>query len=403
LPEGGRLLRELELIFSDWTDDMSSLRVFAAPPRYVQGPGALDKLGEIAAPFGPDILVITDPVVHSMLGERITANMVEAGLRPVVGMLTGEITYAAVDDLVRELGEAGAGAGIVVGVGGGKALDAAKSVALRLQLPVITVPTIASNDSPASGAMAMYDDTHTLVSVDRLPRHPEAVVVDTVLIARAPTAFLRSGIGDAISKKFEVEGCLAGTGLSLMGTRPLVSAAAIADACYGTIRAHAPGAIIACDNNQVTDDLEAVVEAVVLMSALGFENGGLSLAHAMTRGLMAARGASSAMHGLHVAWGLLVQFVILGRSPAELAELMGFYRKIGLAVSLAELGLPDPTPEELEDIVARSLAAPHIVNLPVAVDAASLTAAVAVVEQAADRVAARADLAPAQMEHARAE
>jgi glycerol dehydrogenase-like iron-containing ADH family enzyme len=82
---------------------------------------------------------------------------------------------------------------------------------------------------------------------------------------------------------------------------------------------------------------------------------------------------------------------------------MGFYRKIGLAVSLAELGLPDPTPEELEDIVARSLAAPHIVNLPVAVDAASLTAAVAVVEQAADRVAARADLAPAQMEHARAE
>jgi glycerol dehydrogenase len=193
---------------------------------------------------------------------------------------------------------------------------------------------------------------------------------------------LRSGIGDAISKKFEAEGCWSGTGLTPVGTRPLLSGQAIADACYTTIRAHAAEALRACSEDEVTDDLEAVVEAVVLMSALGFENGGLSLAHAMTRGLMAARDASTAMHGLHVGWGLLVQLVVLGRSSAEISELIGFYREIGLPVSLAELGLVDPTPEELQDIVARSLSAPHTVNLPFAVDAAMLSSAIAVVERA---------------------
>jgi glycerol dehydrogenase len=362
---------------------MSAMRVFAAPLRYVQGPGALNALAEVAEPYGPRLLVITDPVVHAMLGRRIETALTGAGLTPVFGLLRGEITYAAIDELVLDLGTHGAGG--VIGIGGGKALDAAKSVALKLELPVITVPTIASNDSPASGAMAIYDDTHTLIAVDRLPQHPAAVIVDTELIAQAPVAFLRSGIGDAISKKFEAEGCWSGAGLTPVGTRPLLSGQAIADACYATIRAHAVGALRACSEDEVTDDLEAVVEAVVLMSALGFENGGLSLAHAMTRGLMAARGASMAMHGLHVGWGLLVQLVILGRSSAEVSELKGFYREIGLPVSLGELGLVEPTPEELQDIVARSLGAPHIVNLPIAVDAALLTRAIAVVEQVAGR------------------
>lgn len=360
---------------------MSALRAFAAPDRYLQGPGAIDTLGTVAAPYGPVLLVVTDPFVHSLLGRRIEATLSEAGLRPVFALLAGEITRAAVEDLTVAHAEAGAGG--VIGVGGGKALDAAKSLALKLSLPVITVPTIASNDSPASGAMAIYDEAHVLIAVDRLPRHPAAVVVDTELIARAPAAFLRSGIGDAISKKFEAEGCWAGQGLTQLGTRPLLTARAVADACYGTIRTHAVAALRACDDGEVTEDLEAVVEAVVLMSALGFENGGLSLAHAMTRGLMAARGASSAMHGLHVGWGLLVQLVFLGLSAEDLAELMTFYRMIGLPVSLAELGLTDPTPAELDDLVARSLAAPHVVNLPVPVDAATLTAAVVSLERAA--------------------
>ena len=58
----------------------------------------------------------------------------------------------------------------------------------------------------------MYDASHAMISVDKLPRSPEAVVVDTAIIAKAPARLLRAGIGDAVAKKFEAEGCLMGNG-----------------------------------------------------------------------------------------------------------------------------------------------------------------------------------------------
>jgi glycerol dehydrogenase len=355
------------------------VRAFAGPGRYLQGPGALDRLGEVLAGYPRTPFVVTDQYVRQLLGQRLGSTLTDAGLLPVFGELPGEITYAA----VAALCDAGRDAGVVVGVGGGKTLDAAKAVALKLDLPVVTVPTIASNDSPASGAIAMHDERHVMVSVDRLPRHPELVLVDTHLIAAAPVEFLRAGIGDAISKKFEAEACRAGTGTVPVGGRPLLVGAAIADACYRTIRTHAVGALQACADNKVTSDLEAVVEAVILMSGLAFENGGLSLAHALTRGLAVARGAASASHGRHVAWGLLVQLAAERRAAEDIRELADFLRLVGLPSSLADLGLPDPNVAEITAIAEDAMTAPHVCNMPKPITVGDITAAVERVERIA--------------------
>ena len=245
---------------------------------------------------------------------------------------------------------------------------------------MITVPTIASNDSPTSAAIAMYDDNHVMISVDRLKRSPEAVIVDTQLIAAAPAHFLRAGIGDAIAKKFEAEGCLAGSGLTPFGTRPLRTAIVIADACYRTLRAHAEEALTSVERHEVSEALESTIEAVILMSGLGFENGGLSLSHSLTRGLVKARGAKDAIHGQHIAWGVLVQLAAEGRPDAEILELIAFHKRIGLSTTLADLGMADPTSEEIADIARWTLTAPHLKNLPLALDAAAIAAAIRRVE-----------------------
>lgn len=350
------------------------VRAFAGPGRYVQGPGALDLLGELLTPFGPTPFVVMDPAVRDLLGARVDEVLRGAGLDPVVGLLAGEITYDAIDELLKSV--AGRDVGVAVGVGGGKALDAAKAVALRTGVPTVTVPTIASNDSPASGAVAMYDADHVMVSVDRLPRHPAVVVVDTALIAAAPVGFLLAGIGDAISKKFEADACWAGTGVIPIGGRPLRTGRAVADACYRTIREHGVAAVRACADGAVTEELEAVVEAVILMSGVGFENGGLSLAHALTRGLVRARGASSAPHGRHIAWGVLVQLAAEDRPDAEIAELADFLRGLGLPASLPELGMDDPTADEIAALAELTMTAPHVLNMPKRVTAADVAAAV---------------------------
>lgn len=359
-----------------------SLRRFAGPLRYVQGPGALDTLGELLAPYGEHPLIVTDPYVRSMLGGRVVANLLASGLDPAVRVLTGEITAAACDEIAAS--SRSVGAGVVVGLGGGKSLDAAKAVSIRLGLPVVTVPTVASNDSPTSGAVAMYDDVHRMVAVDAMPANPHAVVVDTALVATAPVAFLRAGVGDAISKRFEARACWAGTGVTSLGTRPLRIGSAIADACYATLREHAVAGLDACSRGVVDDSLEATVEAVVLLSGLGFENGGLSLAHSLTRGLMRARGASSAMHGEHVAWATLVQLVVEKASPDEVADLRSFLVSCGLPVTLTELGMDKPTAEEIHGIATVTMTAPHLANLSVPVTEDVLAAAVREV----DRIAA---------------
>ncbi|MBX9455395.1 MAG: glycerol dehydrogenase [Rhizobium sp.] len=358
-----------------------SYRIFGAPHRYIQGSGAIDELGRIAAPFGTGPVIIADAFVLDMIGARLETIMAAAGLSPKVHAFAGEITYGTIESVQASLGDATPG--VVIGIGGGKSLDAAKALALRLGLDVITVPTIASNDSPTSASIAMYDDDHTMISVDRLLRSPEAVIVDTALIAAAPVLFLRAGIGDAIAKKFEAEGCLAGSGITPFGTRPLTTAIVIADACYRTLRQHAEEALRSAERKEVCPALEAVVEAVILMSGLGFENGGLSLSHSLTRGLVKARGAKAAIHGQHVAWGVLVQLAAERRPDEEILDLVGFHQRIGLATSLADLGMADPTGEEIGDIATWTMTAPHLKNLPLAVDAASIGDAIRTVERLA--------------------
>jgi glycerol dehydrogenase len=357
---------------------MSGVRVFAGPLRYVQGPGALDRLGGLVEAFGSTPVVVTDPFVRDLLGARVETILAGAGLAPVVRVLEGEITAAAADAITASVRDVGAG--VVIGLGGGKALDAGKAVSLRLGVPVVTVPTVASNDSPTSKAVAMYDDQHRMASVDQLAANPHAVVVDTALIAAAPAHFLRAGIGDAVSKTFEAAACAAGTGVTTLGTRPLRIGAAIAAAAYDVLRAHAVAGLAAAERGEVTDDLEATVEAVVLLSGMGFENGGLSLAHSLTRGLMQARGASSALHGQHVAWATLVQRVAELAPDAEVADLRDFLRAVGLPVTLPELGMPGATIDEIRRIAAVTMTAPHLANLARPVPEGDLVAAILEVE-----------------------
>lgn len=344
-------------------------------------------LGAVVAPYGERPIVVIDPVVHDLLGERLAEILSAAKLEPEVQLLTGEITAAAADAIAAATRTLGAG--VVVGVGGGKALDAAKAVSLRLGLPVVTVPTVASNDSPTSSAIAMYDDDHRLVSVEAMPANPHAVLVDTELVANAPVRFLRAGIGDAVAKKFEAAACLAGTGVTTLGTRPLLIGSAIADACYATIRHDGPAGLAACERGEADPPLEALVEAVVLLSGLGFENGGLSLAHSLTRGLMQARGARNALHGEQVAWATLVHLVAVGAPPEEVIDVQGFLAALSLPTTLSDLGMARANETEIREIARVAMGAPHLANLPRPVTENDVVAAILQVEAVAGPDATR--------------
>jgi glycerol-1-phosphate dehydrogenase [NAD(P)+] len=85
----------------------------------------------------------------------------------------------------------------VVGLGGGLALDAAKLVAWRLGVPLVQVPSSASNNACFTRTSGCLENGRR--SPLRDAPVPEAVVVDHDLLRRAPSRLNRAGIGDLLS------------------------------------------------------------------------------------------------------------------------------------------------------------------------------------------------------------
>jgi glycerol dehydrogenase len=290
----------------------------------------------------------------------------------------GEITYPEIDRLADEARRGDSD--LVIAMGGGKAIDAGKGVSKRLGCPIVVVPTIASNDAPTSRLIVVYDEKHAIVGVEMLASNPDFVLVDTAIIARAPRRLLAAGIGDCMSKTFEAHACAAAAGLNFFGGRPPLAALALADACYATVRLDGEAALAACDRNEPDQALENVVEAAVLLSGLGFESGGLSVAHSLTRGLTAHPKLSGALHGELVAYGTLVQVAHEGRPAEARADIATFCEACGLPRRLADLGLPDPSASDYAIIAGPTLAASHMKHVAKPATKESIIGAMRLVE-----------------------
>jgi glycerol-1-phosphate dehydrogenase [NAD(P)+] len=95
-----------------------------------------------------------------------------------------------VGDDVSDLGE------VVVGIGGGTALDTAKFLAVRTGRPLIQVPSITSVDAGFTDAVGVRVEGRVRYIAKVIP---QLVVIDTALIRSAPPHLNRAGIGDVLS------------------------------------------------------------------------------------------------------------------------------------------------------------------------------------------------------------
>jgi len=334
------------------------IKTYTSVSRYIQGPNAIDQLASRALEWGQSPIIITDEVMKEMLGERLDACFKQQNAAMELLTFPGEVTRPTIDALTVQAQQRNAD--VIIGLGGGKALDTAKGVALALNCNMISVPTIAATDAPASFAIAVYDDNHFLSEILKLPRNPDLLLVDTQVICNAPARFLVAGIGDAISKKFEAEACTHAGAEMLMGGPSTYTGRAVANTCYELIRKHAINAIAAVKAKQPNEDLEALIEATVLLSTLAFENGGLSVSHAIAKGLPMVARAAGSLHGEHVAYGLLVQLTLEQREPTFIRELVHFYQQIGLPFKLADFGLINATRQEIQTIADNAMTSPSV-------------------------------------------
>jgi glycerol dehydrogenase len=346
-------------------------RVLLAPQRYIQGNGVLDHMGNYLSLLNArraGILVSTRG--QQADGARMIGSLESAGIDPVISTFNGECSLDEINLHVGYLESKSVDC--LIAIGGGKCVDAGKCIAYRLGVPVVIVPTLASNDAPCSALSVLYTPEGVSSGVEFFPDNPTLVVVDTGVIANASERYLVAGMGDAMATWYEARVCLQNpNAITTIGTRPTLAAAAIGEMCAKTLFSEGQSAAEAVAANQVTDSLENVVEANTLLSGLGFESGGLAVAHGIAQSYTAVPIVhDNYLHGEMVAMGTLTQLVM--ESKDEARRVAEFFAEVGLPIHLGQLSLSADDKSALDIVSAATMEFPFIGNMPLALTPESI-------------------------------
>ena len=274
------------------------------------------------------------------IGAKIIASLKQAGIEPHIEIFRGECSYEEVERIAGAVRKSGWAADSVIAAGGGKCIDAGKCVGFRLGVPVVICPTIASTDAPCSAVSVMYTPEGVGIGPEFFPNSPALVVVDTRLIASSPIRHLIAGMGDALATFYEARTCFRNpSGRNMVGARITIGALALAELCAKTIFEDGRKAIEAIRRREIDSSVENIIEANTLLSGVGFESGGLSIAHAMAAGFTVIPTLHrDFLHGELVGIGLVAQ-LILEQKRDEAQKVLSFLKDVGLPSTLDQLKL----------------------------------------------------------------
>ncbi len=332
-------------------------KAFICPTKYVQGEDELLNLGYFVKTFGDSALLIADPFAKSLVKDKLAETEKIWGIKLYSCDFGGECSRNEIQKM-KDFAEKNHCA-CTIGLGGGKAIDTAKCVAMGHNL--IICPTIAATDAPTSHSAVMYHDDHSFDDYAYFKQSPSVVLIDLNVIANAPTRFLVSGMGDALSTYFEARAnkqsvSNVNAGLPCGANRAegarlgygTYAAQALAELCYQNLLSDGVKAKTACDCNVVTPAFEKIVETNILLSGLGFESGGLAAAHAIHDGITLVHEIEKCnFHGEVVAFGTICQLVLENAPEDELYDVLAFCDSVGLPMCLEDLMTNKKTGEVL--------------------------------------------------------
>ncbi|MGV2105815.1 glycerol dehydrogenase [Agrobacterium vitis] len=337
-------------------------RGYGGPLRYVQGPGVINEIGLYIAPLSNSALIVIDGFFWDTLRPEVEKNLGAHGVKSHFMKFCGESTDKEVERAVG-LGKT-AGAGVVIGIGGGKALDTAKISALHIGARTVTVPTIASTDSPTSALGVIYSEDGVYDRVVRCGRNPDVVLVDSALIIKAPVRFLVSGMGDALSTWYEARSNFESQSNNYIGDGYATTAAgaAIARRCHEVLMRDGRAAYAAAIDGKLTPAVGNIIEANTLLSGLGFENCGVSGAHGIHDALTVLEPTHHFFHGEKVAFGIIGLLVLENRPLDEINEAIDFCQDLKLPTMLGDLGLETVTAEDLLKVGEIAMAPASVIH-----------------------------------------
>lgn len=326
---------------------MESRKLISGAGNYFQGTDALEQIGpELKRQGRKRVLVIGGRRAMSAAGYRIKDGFRTSGLTAWYREFSGFCT-------AREVAQYGAvavenGSDCILGVGGGKVMDLCKAAAAERSLAVYMVPTCAATCAAYAALSVLYDDrgcqTGTRYHADAV----DGVFADTGVLSAAPPRYLAAGMADAMAKACEYssmrrELAYGDVDVSkyfgyLMASRADEILLKIGPEAYAQARRGYAG-------NELEDAVFISIALTGIISGMGGFSGRtgsrFAIAHGFNeviRGVYLADGRTW-LHGEIVALGILAQLAANGLPEETTGRVRDFYRKIGLPVTLEEMGI----------------------------------------------------------------
>ena len=175
--------------------------------RYIQEPDALKLAGGEIGRFGHHALVIGGPTALDIAGEPLRRSLCDACVTHEFVVYPGYNTREAANHYAAYCKKNSFD--VVVGVGGGKIMDLAKSIAHMAELPVVNIPTQAATCAAYTPMSVMYTEEGAAYgTVGGNFYHDyevSAVIIDETVMIHQPPRYAASGILDAMAKFIEVQ------------------------------------------------------------------------------------------------------------------------------------------------------------------------------------------------------
>lgn len=256
---------------------------------------------------------------------------------------------------IREAAEEAGAADVIIGIGGGTVLDTAKAVADFLNIEVMTIPTIPGTCAAATPLSVIYDDEGNFEGVQYHKRSSYLTLVDPILLLSSPIAYVKSGIGDTLAKWYEAEAIIRTTkdALSIMVQSGLRQSVYIREILLN----ESLQAVESIEKGEPSPALANVLEAVIALAGTvgGYAGryGRMAGAHAIHNGLTFIPETHHVLHGQKVAYGILVQLALEGRTD-EIRELLPLYEALGFPKRLRDLGIVENIEQAKQKIAAHA-------------------------------------------------
>ncbi len=222
---------------------------------------------------------------------------------------------------------------VIIGIGGGKALDIAKFIASSTGAKLVSVPTAPSHDGIAS-PFASIKGLERPVSVKTVM--PSLVLADIEIIAKAPRRLIISGCGDLIGKFSAVLDWRLAHRLRGEYYGEYAASLALLSAQH-VLKYSAMFALKNIPIEAVRALVEALISSGIAMGIAGSTRPASGSEHLFAHALDLVAGFP-ALHGEEVGVGTIMMLYLHGRNWRRVRKAL---RKMGAPTTARELGVKD--------------------------------------------------------------